>query len=140
DIVELPDGQVRLLLHAKGRRERREVEVSARAAECLRVYTSAFNGRAAYAGRPERIGIGESGPFWRSTWHQQWAYANIAKTFEHACMAAGTCAYSLHSLRRAFATEAASRLPRHVVAAAGGWQGLERMDNHYVQPRMQTIA
>jgi hypothetical protein len=27
-----------------------------------------------------------------------------------------------------------------VVAAAGGWQGLERLDNHYVQPRLATIS
>jgi integrase len=140
DIIELPDGRLRLLLHAKGRRERREVEVSKYASQLLREYVGAFNGQAAYAGRPEHIGFGEAGPFWRSTWRQQWAYANVAGTFERACLASGSHAYSLHALRRGFASDAASRLPRHVVAAAGGWQGLARLDNHYVQPRMPTIA
>jgi integrase len=140
DLVELPDGRVRLFLHAKGRRERREVEVSANSARLLHQYVDTFNGRAAYAGRPERIGIGERGPFWRSTWWQSWAYANVAKVFERACLASGKHAYSLHALRRAFASDAASHLPRQVVAAAGGWQGLRRMDNHYVQTDMATIA
>ena len=67
DIIELPNGRLRVLLHAKGRRERREVEVSERASQLLGDYVGAFNGQAAYAGRPERIGIGEPGPFWRST-------------------------------------------------------------------------
>ena len=42
-------------------------------------------------------------------------------------------------LRRAFATDATSVLPRHTVAQAGGWHGLERLDDHYVQPRGTTI-
>jgi hypothetical protein len=54
-------------------------------------------------------------------------------------MAAGTYAYTLHSLRRGFASDAASVLPRHVVARAGGWQGLDRLDNHYIQPHVLTI-
>ena len=44
-----------------------------------------------------------------------------------------------HALRRAFATDAASVLPRHTVAQAGGWKGLERLDDHYVQPRGDAI-
>ncbi len=140
DIFELPCGRLRLLLHAKGHRERREVEVSENAARLLREYVGAFNGHAAYAGRPERIGIGDPGPFWRSTFGQRWSYSHLARTFDRACFASGSHAYSLHALRRAFASDAASRLPRHVVAAAGGWQGLDRLDNHYVQPRMLTIA
>lgn len=140
DIIALPDGRLRLFLHAKGRPERREVDVSAHAGQLLGEYVGAFNGLAAYAGRGERIGIGEAGPFWRSTWWQQWGYANVARTFEHACVASGAHAYSLHALRRAFASDAASHLPRHIVAQAGGWQGLERLDNHYIQPRTSAIA
>ncbi len=45
-----------------------------------------------------------------------------------------------HALRRAFASNAASVLPRHVVARAGGWQGLERLDDHYVQARDARIG
>ena len=48
-------------------------------------------------------------------------------------------AFTPHALRRAFATDAASVLPRHTVAQAGGWKGLERLDDHYVQPRNATI-
>jgi hypothetical protein len=47
--------------------------------------------------------------------------------------------FTPHALRRAFATDAASLLPRHTVAQAGGWQGVERLDDHYVQPRPATI-
>jgi site-specific recombinase XerC len=139
-IHELPGGRLRLFLHAKGCRERREIEVSARSGQLLREYVGTFNGLAAYSRRLERIGIGVPGPFWRSTWRHQWSYANVARTFEWACSVSGAHAYSLHSLRRAFASDAASSLPRHVVAQAGGWQGLERLDNHYVQPRATAIA
>jgi integrase len=140
DIYELPNGRLRVLLHAKGRHERREVEVSGQARQLLVAYLAAFNGRAAYAGRTERIGMGVAGPFWRSTRGQQWAYANVAETFDRACLAAGTYAFTCHALRRAFASDAASVLPRHVVAQAGGWQGLDRLDNHYIQPRVWSIA
>jgi integrase len=140
DIHELHDGRLRLLLHAKGRHERREVEVSERARQLLVAYIDCFNGRAADVGRAERIGIGAWGPFWRSTWGQQWAYANVAETFDRACLAAGTHAFTCHALRRAFASDAASVVPRHVVAQAGGWQGLDRLDNHYIQTRVWSIA
>jgi integrase len=38
DIIELPDGRLRLLLHAKGRPDRREVEVSEHVGQLLRDY------------------------------------------------------------------------------------------------------
>jgi len=48
-------------------------------------------------------------------------------------------AFSPHALRRFFATEAASALPRHVVALAGGWQGVERLDDHYIRPHTADL-
>src|SRR5204862_391926 len=74
DIFLLPTGRVRLLLRAKGRRVRREVELSPHAALLLSRYIEAFNGAAAGARRPERIGAGIPGPAWRSGWRRQWAH------------------------------------------------------------------
>ena len=34
---------------------------------------------------------------------------------------------------------AATVLPRHTVAQAGGWQGVRRLDDHYIQARGATI-
>jgi integrase len=139
DILILPNGRVRLMLHAKGQRERREVEVSQEAADMLFDYIGMFNREAGLAGSLERVSVGQPGPVWRSSWRLQWAYPGIVETFEQACLAAGVHAYRLHSIRRAFATDAASILPRHVVARAGGWQGLQRLDNHYIQPRADPV-
>ncbi len=139
DFVALPNGRLRLMLHAKGRKERREVEPSVQAAEMLLDYIETFNREAVVEGSRERIAVGEAGPVWRGSWRGQWAYQGVAQTFERACVAAGAHAYRLHSLRRAFATDAESQLPRFVVARAGGWQGLDRLDNHYIRPRGQAI-
>src|SRR5207248_5249989 len=68
-----------------------------------------------------------------------WACDDIRAALQDACEAAGLPTFTPHALRRAFATDAASALPRHVVALAGGWRGVERLDDHYVQPRPPTI-
>ena len=47
--------------------------------------------------------------------------------------------FSPHAFRRAFATDGAAYLPRHVVAQAGGWAGTARMDDHYIQARTRTL-
>ena len=138
-MVVLPGGRMRLMLPAKGQATPREVELSERAAGLLLEYVSAFNRHAVVAGRSERITIGEPELVWRSSWGIRWAYHGVAETFARACLAAGVHAYTLHSLRRAFATDAASTLPRHTVARAGGWQGLDRLDNHYIRPRNEVI-
>ncbi len=140
DIFSLPNGRMRLMLHAKGRSERREVELSGEASRLLFDYIETFNRAAGLAGSLERITLGDAGPVWRGSWRKQWAYQGVAKIFDEACVAAGVHAYRLHSLRRAFATDVESALPRRAVASAGGWHGLDRLDNHYIRPRWEHIS
>ena len=140
DLIKLPNGAVRLMLHEKGRCQAREVELTAHAGKLLFDYFHRFNQEAALHGNLERIGPGEEGPLWRSGWTTRWSYEAVRTTFKKACFRAGTVDYRLHALRRAFASDAASVLPRHVVALAGGWRGTERLDDHYIQVREGSIA
>lgn len=139
-VFVMPSGRLRLMLHAKGQAMPREVELSQLAAARLTAYVASFNREATIAGRCERITLGEPGPVWRSSWRGQWAYDGVVETFQRACFATGAPAYGIHALRRAFATDAAATLPRHVVARAGGWRGLQRLDNHYIRPHRETVA
>lgn len=139
DVIEMPDGHLRLLLHDKGKTRAREVELSADDRRLLFDYVEEFNWRAAFAGRSERIELGKPGAVWRSSWRRQWAYQGVRQTFEAACLSVGTLMYRLHAFRRTFATSAASVLPRDVVAQAGGWRGLERMDDHYIRPPEHAV-
>jgi integrase len=135
DCVEMPSGCLRLFLHEKGKAEPREVELSRAAADSLRAYVRAFN-RLAVAHRwATRIRLGEPGPIWRNSRRGRWSYEKLCVSLRAACDAAEVPSITPHALRRAFATDAASVLPRHVVALAGGWQGLERLDDHYIHPR-----
>jgi hypothetical protein len=86
-----------------------------------------------------RIWLGEPGPVWRNSARGCWSYDDILATLRAGCIAAEVPPFAPHALRREFATDAASVLPRHTVAQAGGWKGLERLDDHYVQPRSVTI-
>ena len=70
---------------------------------------------------------------------RRWGYASVAETLRSGCERAGVPEFSPHALRRAFASDAASLLPRHIVAQAGGWKGRDRLDDHYVQPCETTI-
>ncbi len=140
DLVVLPMGTARLMLHAKGRCQPREIELTPHARRLLFAYIDEFNERAWLHGTLEQLIGGESTTLWRSTWIAQWSYPNVRQTFQKACLAAGTRAYRLHAFRRAFASEAAAILPRYTVALAGGWQGLERMDDHYIRPQVRSIA
>jgi len=139
DCVAMPNGRRRLYLHEKGKAERREVELSADTALDLHDYVQAFNRYAAARGRQARVRPGEPGAIWRNAAGQRWGYASVAESLRAGCSGAGISPCTPHALRRAFASDAASRLPRHVVAQAGGWKGLERLDDHYVQPREPTI-
>lgn len=139
-VFALPSGHLRVMVHAKSRASEREIELSRHAGQCLHDYIEAFNGQAAKAGRTDRIELGGFGPLWRSSWTVQWGYRGASARFSEACLRAGVRAYTLHSFRRAFATEAAAILPRHTVAQAGGWKGRERMDKHYVTARDEAIA
>jgi len=140
DCVTLPSGRIRLFLHAKGGEEAREVEVSRDRADELRRYAEAFNRHATVRGWRTRVCLGEPGPVWRNSPRGHWSYQAVVATLHDACIAAGISPFGPHGLRRAFASNAASVLPRHVVARAGGWRGLERLDDHYVQARDAPIA
>jgi len=139
DCVEMPSGRLRLFLHEKGKAEPREIELSRDAAEALRTYIGAFNYHAAIRRWPVRVRLGELGPIWRNSPRGCWSYHDILETLRAGCAAAEVPPFTPHALRRAFATDAASVLPRHTVAQAGGWKGLERLDDHYVRPRSEII-
>jgi len=135
----MPSGRLRLYLHEKGKAERREVELAPESVTELRACLDAFNRFAAVRRWRTRLSIGEPGPLWRGETGRPWSYRGIVATLRAGCELAGVPAFTPHALRRAFATEAATRLPRHVVAQAGGWKGLERLDDHYVRPRESVI-
>jgi len=137
--VLMPSGHLRLYLHEKGKAERREVELSREAARDVQAYLEAFNRYAGNRGWGTRVRIGEPGAIWRNATGRPWSYADILTTLRAGCAGARVAAFTPHALRRAFATEAASRLPRHIVALAGGWSGLERLDDHYVRPQESVI-
>jgi integrase len=139
DCVEMPSGRLRLFLHEKSTGERREVELSRAAADALRAYAEAFNYHAAVRRWPVRVRLGEPGVVWRNSPRGRWSDAEIRATLRDGCSAAEVLAFTPHAFRRAFATDAASVLPRHTVAQAGGWKGLERLDDHYITPRTATI-
>ena len=139
DCVEMPNGRLRIFLHEKGKAEPREIELSRDAASALRAYAEAFNYHAAVRRWRVRVRLGEPGPVWRNSPRGCWSYDDILATLRAGCSAAEVPPFTPHALRRAFATDAASVLPRHTVAQAGGWKGLERLDDHYVQPRGATI-
>ena len=105
----------------------------------LHAYAEAFNYHAAVRRWTVRVRLREPGIVWRNSPRGCWSYDDILATLRAGCSAADVPAFTPHALRRAFATDAASILPRHTVAQAGGWKGLERLDDHYVQPRGATI-
>ena len=139
DCVVLPSGRMRLLLREKGKPERRDVELGREHAELLVAYAEAFNGHASRNRWRVRVRLGAPGAVWRNSPRGRWSYGDVLATLSGACVASGVAAFKPHDLRRAFATDAASQLPRHTVALAGGWRGLERLDDHYVTPRPQSI-
>ena len=139
DCVTMPSGRLRIFLHEKGKGEPREVELSRDAAAGLYEYVQGFNYHAAVRRWSVRVGLGEPGSVWRNSPRGCWAYDDILETLRSGCIEAEIVPFTPHALRRAFATDAASVLPRHTVAQAGGWKGLERLDDHYVRPRNSTI-
>jgi hypothetical protein len=113
--------------------------LSRAAASALGEYAAAFNYLAATRRCHVRVHIGQPGPVWRNSTCGRWSYEAVRDTLRVGCLAAEVLPFAPHALRRAFATDAAGVLPRHTVARAGGWQGLERLDDHYVQPRDAAI-
>ncbi len=138
DCYAEPDGRVRLLLHAKGRRDPAEYLLSHQASQALRAYIEAYNAVAPRLGVPHRIGPGAAGAIWRSrrgaVSHDAWRVV-----LTQACAAAGLPRLRPHDLRRTFATQAESRIRRHQTALAGWWDGSGTMDRHYINPRLETI-
>jgi len=139
DCIEMPSGRLRIFLHEKGKAAPREVELSRDATDRLRSYADAFNYVAAVRRWPARIRLGQPGTVWRNSSRGCWSGEDIRATLRAGCSAAEVPEITPHALRRAFATDAASVLPRHTVAQAGGWTGLDRLDDHYVQPRGEAI-
>ena len=139
DCVQMPNGRLRIFLHEKGKAEPREVELSRDAADVLGSYADAFNYLAAVRRWSVRVSLGELGPVWRNSSRGCWSSENIRETLRAGCRDCEVLEITPHALRRAFATDAASVLPRHTVAQAGGWKGLDRLDDHYVQPRGAAI-
>ena len=139
DCVELPSGRMRIFVHDKGKLEPREVELSLELSTRFLQYVDSFNQFAAGRRWKTRIVLGASNPVWRNSSRGCWPYQGVLHTLRNACDLIGVPAFSPHALRRAFATDAASVLPRHVVALAGGWQGLSRLDDHYVRPRRDEM-
>ncbi len=137
--VLLPCGRLRLFLHEKGKLRQREVELSTAHAEQLLNYIEECNLHASRRHWTGRIRLGEPGPVWQNSGGGCWSYNHVLATLRDACAAVTVPPFTPHGLRRAFATDAASMLPRHVVALAGGWRGLERLDDHYVRPRQPGI-
>jgi len=135
DCVTMPSGHIRLFVHAKGKDEEREIELDHALSNAFRAYADAFNQHSTVNGWRVRIGVGQPGPAWRNGARGRWSYQTIRTNLRAACARADVEPFSPHALRRGFATNAATTLPRHVVALAGGWQGLERLDDHYIQPR-----
>ncbi len=133
DCVAMPSGSFRLFVHAKGDDAAREVELGRDLSDRLREYADAFNRQSAVSGWRARIRLGEPGPLWRNGAHGRWSYRSITQILRAACAEVGVREFSPHALRRGFATRAATSLPRHVVALAGGWRGLERLDDYYIQ-------
>jgi integrase len=115
------------------------VELSRTAAAALHQYAEQYNRYAAVRGWRARIRLGEPGPIWRQSGRGRWPYDAVVDTLRAARMRAGFREFTPHAFRRAFASDAASVLPRHVVARAGGWEGLERLDDHYVQARASSL-
>lgn len=139
DCLEMPSGRLRIFLHEKGKTEPREVELSRSTSDDLQSYVVAFNRMAAIRRWRVRIRLSEPGAVWRNSSRGRWSYRDVRATFRRGCSVAQVPDFGPHALRRAFATDAASALPRHLVAQAGGWKGLERLDDHYIQPRGETI-
>jgi len=139
DCVVLPSGRIRIYLNEKGKAEPREIELNREQGNAFRFYVDAFNCHAHRQGWRVRVCLGSGGPIWQNSGRGRWSYRSVRTTLRDACVRAGVREFTPHDLRRAFATDATSTLPRHTVALAGGWKGVERLDDHYVRPRVPVL-
>jgi integrase len=139
NLHRLPNGQVRMLLHAKSSREPFELLIPAEAAEALDAYIGAFNSWARKSGLANRIGFGVPGSFWRALNAKAWSYREWSRELAEACERAGVPKHTAHGFRRAFATRITATVPRSVATLAGNWSSPRRMDDHYVQPSLTRL-
>lgn len=138
----LPNGKIRMVIRAKSSRVPAEITVPDDAKSYLERYAHEFNRWAALQGKPQRIGYGVCGPFWRANTGNHWTYDNWRRELRIACQQANTSHLTAHSFRRAFATNAVTAVSRSLAASAGNWTSPRRMDDHYVQPlnsRLQSL-
>ena len=137
--IVMPTGRLRLLIREKSKCTLREVELSKELAAALDAYIEGFNAWAVARRWPTRLRLGQPGPLWRNSGRGSWGNGDVRQMLRTACARARVDDIPPHGFRRRYASDAATVLPRHVVAQAGGWQGRERMDDHYVTPRPAAI-
>ena len=138
DLSLTPDGAVRLSLHDKASGGRFELELPDRFDSSLNAYFEAANLSLVGLGKG-RIGYRRAGPVWRGPTGNRWSAAQMRHRLRAACLTAGIDDYTPHSFRAYFATQATAVAPRRVAALAGGWRGTERMDDHYVGVRRDSV-
>ena len=139
NLHRLPDGRVRMLLHAKSSREPFEVVLPAEALNQFEAYIVGFNYWAQATSLPQRIGFGLPGTFWRDHSGKTWTYEDWSRELSEACLRAGVPRVTAHGFRRAFASRATTFVPRSLAALAGNWSSPRRMDDHYVQPSLTRL-
>ncbi|TAJ21571.1 MAG: site-specific integrase, partial [Dehalococcoidia bacterium] len=139
DVRLMRDGSIRLMLYQKSRRDPREVELPPDATDAVRRYVATLNHAMRIEGRTERIALGQAGALWRGPGRARLSDKALREVLRAACVAAGTPDYTPHALRRFWATEAASSLPRWDAALGGGWKGTGQFDGHYVQPSRRDV-
>ena len=138
DLCLTPDGAVRLSLHDKASGGRFELELPDRFHAPLDAYFEATNLSLTGLGKG-RVGFGRLGPVWRGPTGDRWPAAQMRRRLRAACRTAGIEDYTPHSFRAYFATQATNVASRRVAALAGGWRGTERMDDHYVGVKRDSI-
>jgi integrase len=127
------DGTGQLVAHAKHGKDSGEFVIPRETMERVDRYVTDFNLWALASARPQRIAVGSEGVLWGSVRGGPMNADAARKALRNACTAIGIEALTPHAFRRAFATTATESLPRATVAVAAGWQGDQRMDDHYVQ-------
>ena len=140
DFIIMPNGRVRLFIREKRKSEPREVELSIQCTEMMREYFSAINLASSNRHQSCQVGFGIAGSIWKNKHFRQMSYRETCQALTVACHTADVTRFTAHAFRHAFASFGASRLSRFIVAPAGGWDGTERMDDHYVKPIGESMS
>ena len=136
NLHRLPDGHVRMLLHAKSSREPFEMVLSAEVVNQLEAYIAGFNEWSQASGLQRRIGFGVPGAFWRADSGKIWTYRAWSRELSKACLRAGVERITSHGFRRAFASRATTLVPRSLAALAGNWSS----PRTYGRPLRATLS